>query len=162
MGNQTLARGLAVAGLFGIGIAVSFALRARLADEGAGNYTVHLLPADYGRLSMFSDLEGKRPKLSAQGLIISGRILREFLLPFTVPDLKAQFLGSQTEQYCVIISRVDGPANIRIPLLRLLEAEAKMTAVAVANLDAGKNHITILIPAPPQRSRWGDITMPMF
>lgn len=162
MGNQTLARGLAVAGLFGIGIAVSFALRARLADEGAGSYTVHLLPADYGRLSMFSDLEGKRPKLSAQGLIIFGRILREFLLPFTAPDLKAQFLGSQTEQYCVIISRVDGPANIRIPLSRLLEAEAKMTAVAVVDLDAGKNHITNLIPHPPQRSRWGDITMPMF
>lgn len=137
-------------------------LRARLADEGAGSYTAHLLPADYGMLSMFSDLEGKRPKLSAQGLITFGRILLEFLFPFTAPDLKAQLLGSQTEQYRVVISRVDGPGNIRIPLSRLLEAEAKMTAVAVADLDAGKNQIIDLIPHPPQRSRWGDITMPMF
>lgn len=113
-------------------------------------------------LSMFSDLEGKRPKLSAQGLIIFGRILLEFLFPFTAPDLKTQLLGSQAEQYRVVISRVDGPANIRIPLSRLLEAEANMTAVAVVDLDAGKNHITNLIPHPPQRSRWGDITMPMF
>lgn len=113
-------------------------------------------------LSLFSDLEGKRPNLSAQGLITFGRILMEGLFPFTAPDLKAQLLGSQTEQYPMVISRVDGPGNIRIPLSRLLGAEAKMTAVAVADLDAGKNQITNLIPHPPQRSRWGDITMPMF
>lgn len=109
-------------------------------------------------LSLFSDLEGKRPNLSAQGLITFGRILMEGLFPFTAPDLKAQLLGSQTEQYPMVISRVDGPGNIRIPLSRLLEAEAKMTAVAVADLDAGKNQITNLIP--PRLSGVGGVTSP--
>ncbi len=206
MDNQTLARGLAVVGLFGIGIAVSFAfrtytmasaetvaipetnvlaiavwpqgkgkldrlsrlaldepaLRARLASEGAGSYTAHLLPADYGMLSMFSDLEGKRSTMSAQGLITFGKILLEFLFPFTAPDLKTHLMGSHVEQYRLVFSRVDGPGKTRLPPSRIFQADAKMTAVAVADLDASSNHITNLILDPPQRSRWGDITMPMF
>jgi protein-S-isoprenylcysteine O-methyltransferase Ste14 len=206
MNNPTLARGFTIVGFFGIGIAVSFALRsytivnsetvlipgtnilaiaglpqgkdelerltrlaldesllrARLASEGAGSYTAHLLPADYGMLSMFSDLEGKRPTLSAQGLLRFAKILLEFLFPFTDPHLKTHLMGNRRDQYRLVFSRVDGPGKTRLPLSQILEADAKMTAVAVADIDAGNNRITNLILDPPQRSRWGDITMPMF
>jgi hypothetical protein len=206
MNNPTLARGFTIVGFFGIGIAVSFALRSytiansetvlipgtnilaiaglpqgkdelerltrlaldesllrtRLASEGAGSYTAHLLPADYGMLNMFSDLEGKRPTLSARGLIRFGKILLEFLFPFTAPHLKTDLMGNQRDQYRLVLSRVDGPGKTRLPLSQILEADAKMTAVAVADIDAGNNRITNLILDPPQRSRWGDITMPMF
>ncbi len=206
MDNQTLARGLAVVGLFGIGIAVSFALRtyamassetimiqetnllaiagwpqgkdklerltrlaldqpllrARLAAEGAESFTAHLLPADYGMLSMFSDLEGKRPALSARGLIRFGKILLEFLFPFTAPHLKTELMGSQLDRYRLVLSRVDGPGRTQLLPSQIVQADAKMTAVAVADLDAGNNRITTLVLDPPQRSRWGDITMPMF
>jgi len=206
MGNQALARGLAVAGVFGIGIAAGFALRtytitsaetvaipeanilaiagwpqgqerlerltrraleeqalrARLAAEGAGSYTAHLLPADYGMMNMFTDLQAQRPTFTAKRLIRFGKILLEFLLPFTAPDVKTEIMGSQTEQYRLVVSRVDGPRNTRLPLSRVMDAEAKMTAVAVVDLDGAGNQITNMILDPPRRSFWGDITMPMF
>jgi protein-S-isoprenylcysteine O-methyltransferase Ste14 len=206
MGNQSLARGLAVAGIFGIGIAAGFALRAytmastetvaipeanvlaiagwpqgpeklerltklvledlsfreRLAAEGAGGYTAHLLPADYGMMNMFTDLEEKRPAFTVQRFLRYGKILLSFLLPFTAPDVKARIMGSPTEQYRLVVSRVDGPGNTSLPLVSVMEANAKMTAVAVVDLDAAGNQITKMNLEPPRRSFWGDITMPMF
>lgn len=206
MGNQSLARGLAVATIFGIGIAAGFALRAytltsaetvaipeanivaiagwpqgpeklerltrralddqalraRLAAEGAGGYTAHLLPADYGMMNMFTDLETKRPAFTAERFLRYGKILLSFLLPFTAPDVKARIMGSPTEQYRLVVSRVDGPGSSSLPLSRVMEADAKMTAVAIVDLDGAGNQITKMILDPPRRSFWGDITMPMF
>jgi protein-S-isoprenylcysteine O-methyltransferase Ste14 len=206
MGNQALARGLAVAGIFAIGIAAGFALRAhtmasaetvtipevnivaiagwpqgpeklerltrrvlaepslraRLAAEGAAGYTAHLLPADYGMMNMFTDLEEKRPAFTAQRFLRYGKILLSFLLPFTAPDVKARIMGSPTEQYRLVVSRVDGPGGASVPFAGVTNANAKMTAVAVVDLDGAGNQITKMNLEPPRRSFWGDITMPMF
>lgn len=206
MGNQELARGLAVATIFGIGIAAGFALRAytltsaetviipeantlaiagwpqgpeelerltrhalddkalraRLAAEGAGGYTAHLLPADYGMMNMFTNLEAKRPAFTAERFLRYGKILLSFLLPFTAPDVKGRIMGNPTEQYRLVVSRVDGPADSALLLGQVTEAGAKMTAVAIVDLDGAGNQITKMILDPPRRSFWGDITMPMF
>lgn len=137
-------------------------LRERLASEGAGSYTAHLLPADYGMMNMFTDLESKRPELTAEQFLKYGKILLSFLLPFTATDVKARIMGNPTEQYRLVISRVDGPGGVGLPLSRIREAGAKMTAVAIVDLDAASNQITKMILDPPRRSFWGDITMPMF
>lgn len=206
MRNQTLARGLAVAACFMIGIGAGFALRtytiasaemvampdanllaiagwpqgkeklehftkrvleeqdlhARLAAEGAGSFTAHLLPADYGMMNMFVDLETRRPELSAERFWRYGKILLSFLLPFTAPDVKARLMGRPTEQYRLVISRVDGPGHTPLTLAQITEAGAKMTPVAVVDLDGSRNHVTKMILDPPRRSFWGDIAMPMF
>lgn len=206
MGNQALARGLAVAAFVATGIGAGFALRAytiasaeavtipdanllaiagwpqgpeklerlitgalkeqalraRLAAEGAGSFTAHLLPADYGMMNMFTDLESRRPEFTAERFLRYGKILLSFLLPFIAPDVKARLMGNPTEQYRLVISRVDGPGSTALPLARVMEAGAKMTPVAVADLDGASNQITKLILDPPRRSFWGDITMPMF
>jgi len=205
MENQSLARGLAVAGIFGIGIAAGFVfraytvasaemvtipeanilaiagwpqgpeklerltkraleeqdLRARLTAEGAGSYTAHLLPADYGMMNMFTDLQTNRPAFTVQRFLRYGRILLEFLLPFTAPDA-THLMGSRTEQYRLVLSRVDGPGSASLPLSRVTEAGAKMTPIAVVDLDDASNQITKMILDPPRRSFWGDITMPML
>ncbi len=206
MGNQAVARGLAVAGIFGIGIAAGFALRAytvasaetvtipeanivaiagwpqgpeklerltrrvleepsfraRLLAEDAAGYTAHLLPADYGMMNMFTDLQDKRPTFTVKRFLRYGKILLEFLLPFTAPDVKTDIMGSPTEQYRLVVSRVDGPGSTSLPLFRVMEAGAKMTPVAVVDLDGAGNQVTKMILDPPRRSFWGDITMPMF
>jgi len=138
------------------------ALRDRLAAEGAGSYTAHLLPADYGMMNMFTDLQAKRSAWSRERWIRFGKILLEFLVPFAAGDVKTEIMGNPTPQYRLVISRVDGPGNTPLPFSQVTEAGAKMTAVAVVDLDGASNRITNMILDPPRRSFWGDIAMPMF
>jgi protein-S-isoprenylcysteine O-methyltransferase Ste14 len=204
--NHGLAQGLAATGIFAIGIAVGFALRAytiasadtvtipevnivaiagwpqgpekldrltrrmleepslraRLAAEGAGSFTAHWLPADYGMMNMFTDLDGTRPALTLERLLRYGKLLLSFLLPFLAPDVKVRLMGHPTGQYRVVVSRVDGPGGVPLALDRVTDAEAKMTAVAVVEVDEASHQVTKMILDPPRRSVWGDIMMPMF
>jgi hypothetical protein len=76
--------------------------------------------------------------------------------------VKARIMGSPTEQYRLVVSRVDGPGGASVPFDGVTNANAKMTAVAVVDLDGAGNQITKMNLEPPRRSFWGDITMPMF
>jgi protein-S-isoprenylcysteine O-methyltransferase Ste14 len=137
-------------------------LRDRLAAEGAGGYTAHLLPADYGMMNMFTDLQARRSPWSRERWIRFGKILFEFLVPFAASHVKTEIMGNPTPQYRLVVSRVDGPGNTPLPFSRVTEAGAKMTAVAVVDLDGASHQITNMILDPPRRSFWGDIAMPMF
>jgi len=137
-------------------------IRNRLEAEGAGSYTAHLLPADYGMTNMFTDLEGDPQMWSARRMGRFGRALVGFLFPFAAPDLKTRIMGGPMDRYRLVFSRVDGPGQAWLPLSRVTEAGAKMTAVVVVDIDAAKNQIDKIILDPPRRSFWGDITMPMF
>lgn len=134
----------------------------RLEAEGAGSYTAHLLPANYGMVDMFTDLKEHRHMDGAGRYRMFGNIMMSLLLPFTAPDLKTRIMGSPNDQYRVIVSRVDGPGQSSLPLSEVTKAKAKMTAVLVVDVDGASNEIININLDPPRRSYWGDITMPMF
>ncbi len=137
-------------------------IRDRLKAEGAESYTAHLLPANYGMIGMFTDLEGDHQMWSRKRVGRFSRAMFSFFLPFFAPDLKSRIMGSPSDRYHVIFSRVDGPNKTLLPLSQVTDARAKMTAVAVVDIDAASNQITEINLNPPPRSFWGDITMPMF
>lgn len=138
------------------------AVREDLAAEGAGSYTAHLLPLDYGMMNMFTDLKGDRQMWSGKRVRLFARIVLEFLFPFTVSDVRAKIMGSPTESFRLVFSRVDGPGGTPLPLSQVTDLQAQMTAIAVVDLEGSGPQITKVVLDPPRQSFWGDIPMPMF
>jgi protein-S-isoprenylcysteine O-methyltransferase Ste14 len=135
-------------------------VRAALEKEGGAAFTAHILPADYGMVSMFADV-GTDHRMFNRIRLSRFRYLVSFVFPFLAPRLKYQIMGRPQESYQVVFSRVDEPGRPPISVANVTDLTAKMTPLVIADV-GGDALATQNIIIPPRRSLWGDITMPMF
>lgn len=135
-------------------------VRAALEKEPHAAFTAHVLPADYGMVSMFADV-GADHRMFTRLRPGRFRYLLSFVFPFFAPRLKEAIMGSPQDNYKVVFSRVDSPGQSPLPVLEVTGLEAKMTPVVIADVGGAQLGIQNVV-IPPRRSFWGDITMPMF
>jgi protein-S-isoprenylcysteine O-methyltransferase Ste14 len=131
-----------------------------LEKESGAAFTAHILPADYGMVSMFADV-GEDHRMFSRLSPGRFRYLLRFLFPYFGPNIKYRIMGTPQDNYKVIFSRVDEPGWPVISVSQVTDLTAKMTPVVIADIggaDKGPQQVVI----PPRRSFWGDITMPMF
>jgi len=139
-------------------------VRERLARESDAVFTAHLLPEDYGMVSMFADV-GTEHRMFTR--VSPGRFkyLLSFVFPFFNRGLKNQIMGTPEENFRVVFSRVDEPGAKPMTLAQVTDLSAKMTPIVIADIKAGASGgdpRLERVVVPPRRSLWGDITMPMF
>ena len=146
-------------------------VQAELAKESGAVFTAHLLPENYGMISMFADV-GTDHRMFQH--ISPGRFeyLLTFVLPFTRRGMKHRIMGTPEDGYSVVFSRVDEPGRPAMTLDQVTDLAAKMTPVVIAEVrggdsslprsDRGADPKIESVTIPPRRSFWGDITMPMF
>jgi protein-S-isoprenylcysteine O-methyltransferase Ste14 len=135
-------------------------VRSALENEPGAAFTAHLLPRDYGMVSMFADVgidHRMFSKVSARRLAS----LVGFAFPFFTHHHKDRIMGTPQEDYKVIFSRVDEPGNSHLSVSNVTDLSAKMTPIVIANV-RGASPAVESVMIPPRRSFWGDITMPMF
>jgi len=135
-------------------------VRSALEKERDAVFTAHLLPEDYGMMSMFADV-GREHRMFTRLSPHRFKYLLSFVFPFFDRHRKNDIMGSPQDNYKVVFSRLDEPGQPDPPLSSVTDLSAKMTPVVIANVKgAGLKVENIVIP--PRRSFWGDITMPMF
>jgi protein-S-isoprenylcysteine O-methyltransferase Ste14 len=135
-------------------------VRSELDKEPGAAFTAHLLPEDYGMVSMFADVGISHrmfSKISVHRLVS----LLGFAIPSVDPEHKHRIMGTPQDNYKVIFSRVDEPGNTQLPVSRVTDLSAKMTPIVIANVEGAKPTVESVM-IPPRRSLWGDVTMPMF
>jgi protein-S-isoprenylcysteine O-methyltransferase Ste14 len=135
-------------------------VREALSKEGNASFTAHLLPQDYGMVSMFADV-GINHRMFSK---VSFRRITSWLgfaIPSVDPEHKYRMMGTAQDNYKIVFSRVDEPGGRPLPVSRVTDLSAKMTPVVIANV-GGTTPVVESVLVPPRRSFWGDITMPMF
>lgn len=135
-------------------------VRAALAKEGDAAFTAHLLPRDYGMVSMFADV-GINHRMFSKVSVRRLTSLVGFAIPSVDPRHVNRIMGTPQDNYKVVFSRVDEPGDTTLPVADVTDLSAKMTPVVIANVD-GANPVVESVLIPPRRSFWGDIAMPMF
>ncbi|MBI1955279.1 MAG: isoprenylcysteine carboxylmethyltransferase family protein [Acidobacteria bacterium] len=135
-------------------------IHSQIAQEGQAAFVVHLLPFDYGMINMFANV-GQRtmtPEFTAARF----QFVVRYLFPFLGGDRRYRPVGHpQQEKLKLVFSRVDKPGRDSIPLDQVLDVSAKMTPVAMVDVDATTGAI-LERGDPGRRSVWGPITMPIF
>ncbi len=139
-------------------------VRAALEKEPGAVFTAHLLPENYGMISMFADV-GTDHRMFQH--LSPGRFkyLLAFVFPFTGRGMRNNIMGSPENDYSVVFSRVDEPGEPPMTLDHVTDLSAKMTPVVIADVQSsgsGGDPTVAKVTVPPRRSLWGDITMPMF
>jgi protein-S-isoprenylcysteine O-methyltransferase Ste14 len=135
-------------------------VRAALEKEHGAAFTAHLLPEDYGMVSMFADV-GTNHRMFSKVSVRRITSWLGFAVPSVDPRHKNRIMGSPQDDYKVVFSRVDEPGDTQLPVSKVTDLSAKMTPVVIAYVD-GANPVVDNVLIPPRRSFWGDITMPMF
>jgi protein-S-isoprenylcysteine O-methyltransferase Ste14 len=135
-------------------------VRSALDEEPGAVFTAHILPADYGMVEMFADV-GTDHRMFSHLSPRRFRYLLGYVFPFFKPHRNDSIMGTPQDNYRVIFSRVDGANQTSVPLSNITGLEAKMTPVAIADID-GERPSLVKVVIPPRRSFWGDIAMPMF
>jgi len=107
-----------------------------LAREGLAGFVAHILPRDYGMLGMFAAVE--QNERAGWGHV----------------------MGSASDRYKVVFSRLEKPGRVFVPLREAFDLGVKMTPLVIVEVDRATRPLDIVVPPP--RSRWGDITMPIF
>ncbi|HKS95327.1 MAG TPA: hypothetical protein VJV74_04245, partial [Terriglobia bacterium] len=135
-----------------------------LEKEQGAVFTAHVLPENYGMVSMFADTSTDHRMFTH---LSPGRFsyLLTFIFPFFDRHMKHSIMGSPQDNYKVIFSRVDEPGRPAITVEHVTDLTAKMTPVVIAEVrtqSAGGDPTLEAVTIPPRRSFWGDITMPMF
>lgn len=135
-----------------------------LDKEQGAVFTAHVLPADYGMVTMFADV-GTDHRMFTRLSPHRFMYLVGFVLPWFAPHQKENIMGRPESNYKVVFSRVNEPGRPSITVNQVTDLSAKMTPVVIARVEIGSEatdprlaDVTI----PPRRSFWGDITMPMF
>ncbi|HET7841617.1 MAG TPA: hypothetical protein VFM21_08425 [Terriglobia bacterium] len=131
-----------------------------LQNEPGAVFTAHVLPEDYGMLSMFAD-SGTDHRMFTRLSPGRFKFLLSFVFPFIDRGMKNDIMGSPEDNYTVVFSRVDEPGSPALTVERVTDLSAKMTPVAITEI-AGSGPLVKDVTIPPRRSFWGDITMPMF
>jgi protein-S-isoprenylcysteine O-methyltransferase Ste14 len=139
-------------------------VRGQLAKEPGAVFTAHLLPEDYGMVSMFADTSTDHRMFTR---LSPGRFryLLSFVFPFLDHGTKNRIMGTPEENFRVVFSRVDEPGAKSMTLAQVTDLSAKMTPIVIADVGGGASSadpIVEKVSVPPRRSFWGDITMPMF
>src|SRR5579859_163689 len=139
-------------------------VQAALAKESGAAFTAHVLPEDYGMVTMFADV-GTDHRMFTR--LSPGRFkyLAGLIFPYLAPGQKNRIMGMPEDNYKVIFSRVDEPGRPAITVDHVTDLTAKMTPVVIAEIGSpGTSAVPVLqnVVIPPRRSFWGDITMPMF
>jgi protein-S-isoprenylcysteine O-methyltransferase Ste14 len=139
-------------------------VRGALEKQPGAVFTAHLLPADYGMVNMFADVGTDHRMFSR---ISPGRFkyLLTFVFPFIVTHRRNRIMGRPENSFKVVFSRVDKPGHPVEAVSHIVDLSSKMTPVVIANVDLanrGADPAVQSVVIPPQRSFWGDITMPMF
>ena len=135
-------------------------VRAALAGESGAVFTAHILPADYGMVDMFADVDTDH-RMFSRVSPSRFKYLLGFAFPFFKPHRYDSIMGTAQENYRVVFSRVDVPRRGPVSLSDVTSLDAKMTPVVIVDIQgtpATLRNVTV----PPRRSLWGDITMPMF
>jgi protein-S-isoprenylcysteine O-methyltransferase Ste14 len=135
-------------------------VRQALASEPDAFFTAHLLPADYGMVSMFADV-GTDHRMFSHLAPRRFAYLLTFVFPYFQHDQKERIMGTPEADYKVVFSRVDEPGRHLARLNQVTDLTAKMTPIVIAEVRAGDS-APVAVTVPPRRSFWGDITMPMF
>jgi hypothetical protein len=131
-----------------------------LQHERSATFVVHILPHDYGMMGMFADVGSHH--MRPGNIRLSGfKYLVACLFPFLDVHQRTDLMGSDSQEYRLIFSRVDGPDGRPVPLEQILELSAKMTPVYIADVNSVSGHVGETI-APPHQSFWGDVKMPIF
>ncbi len=131
-----------------------------LQNEPGAVFTAHVLPEDYGMLTMFADA-GTDHRMFTRLSPGRFKFLLSFVFPFIERGMKNDIMGSPEDNYTVVFSRVDEPGSPALTVDRVTDLSAKMTPVAITEI-AGSGPLVKDVTIPPRRSFWGDITMPMF
>jgi hypothetical protein len=131
-----------------------------LRREGQAVFVGHILPHDYGMISMFADT-GTRQMAPRNIGLSRFRYLSGWLLPFFDSHIRKDLMGSDGEEYRVVFSRVDGPKGQPVAESQLFDLSAKMTPVYIADVNAATRQVGRTID-PPRRSFWGDVKKPIF
>ncbi|MBI4464417.1 MAG: isoprenylcysteine carboxylmethyltransferase family protein [Acidobacteria bacterium] len=132
----------------------------QIQNEGNSAFSVHLLPDDYGMVNMFGNVGPRTmtPEFTADRF----RFVTRYLFPFLGGDRRYRPMGRpQQGKLKLVLSRVDKPDRDWIPLDQVLDASAKMTPIAMVDVDVATGEI-IERSDPGRRSVWGPITMPIF
>ncbi len=135
-------------------------VKSALAREQGAVFTAHLLPEDYGMVTMFADVDTDHHMFTR---LSPGRFkyLVSFVFPFCEHHRKDKIMGTPQNNYRVVFSRVDEPGHADLTLSHVTDLSAKMTPVVIADI-RGPALAVQHVFTPPRRSFWGDITMPMF
>lgn len=132
----------------------------QIRQEGEAAFAVHVLPADYGMVNMFANV-GQRtmtPEFTADRF----QFVVRYLFPFLGGDRRYRPMGHpQQDKLKLIFSRVDKPGEPAIPVDQVLDMNAKMTPVAMVDVDPATGQI-VKREDPGRRSVWGPVTMPIF
>lgn len=123
-------------------------------------FAAHVLPADYGMVTMFADVGVSHRMFSR---LAPGRFkyLLGFVFPFLEKHLRSRIMGTPEDDYKVVFSRIDEPDRTGLTVSNVLDLSARMTPVVIANVSGATSSLEAVV-IPPPRSFWGDITMPMF
>jgi hypothetical protein len=89
------------------------------------------------------------------------KYLAGYLLPFLDLHQRTDLMGSEGQEYRVVFSRVDGPNGKAVSPAHRFDLSAKMTPVYVADVNVASSEVSETL-APPRRSYWGDVKMPIF
>lgn len=131
-----------------------------LQREGQATFVAHILPHDYGMVSMFADV-GTRHMTPGNIRLSRFKYLCGWLLPFLEPHARTDLMGSAGPEYRIVFSRVDDPDGRPVSRAQLFALSAKMLPVYIADVDAARQRVARTID-PPRRNFWGDVKMPLF
>ncbi|MBI3940036.1 MAG: isoprenylcysteine carboxylmethyltransferase family protein [Acidobacteria bacterium] len=135
-------------------------LSRQIQQQNEAAFTVHLLPADYGMVNMFANV-GQRTMTPEMSWGRFAFVIR-YLFPFLEGNRRYRPMGHpRQEKLKLIFSRMEQPGRQSIPLQSVLGMQAKMTPVALVDVDAATGAI-VKRTDPGGRSVWGPITMPVF
>lgn len=116
-----------------------------LAKEGRVSFTAHLLPADYGMLGMFAEVDDPAERL---------RSFRKR------SSLRSWLWGTDTDKLKVVLSKIDKPGQSFVPLDEIMDLSAKMTPVLVADMDLTKGGVTKVTLT--STTHFGEVPQPIF
>lgn len=131
-----------------------------LAKTPGAVFAAHVLPADYGMVTMFADVGANHRMFSR---LSPGRFkyLLSFVFPFTVKHMRTRIMGTPEDDYKVVFSLIDEPGRAHLSVSNVLDLSARMTPVIIADVGGASPSIEAVV-MPPPRSFWGHITMPIF
>src|SRR5262249_34704425 len=101
-------------------------VRSAMEKEQGAVFTAHILPENYGMVSMFADV-GTNHRMFSHVSPHRFAYLLSFVFPFLDRDLKHRIMGSPQDNYRVVFSRVDKPGRPAIAVENVTDLAAKMT-----------------------------------
>jgi len=123
------------------------AVRNALAGQGEVSFTAHVLPKDYGMLGKFVSIDQRQ-----RAEIIKYFVNRSSMTGF--------LWGTDTDDVKIVLSKIDKPSQPFVPLNEIMDMNAKMTPVLIADLNVPTGTLTHLTLT--DTTYYGDVPQPIF